>query len=114
LGLVFIINAPIAFFVEPSQMGLNADATRTLQSLWDTGYLMHAAKVVELLGGVALLANRYVRLALLLLGPVVVNIVLLDLFKEPKGLAIGLPVLAAWAYLLWQHRAALGPVVSAR
>lgn len=114
VGLLLLINAPIAFFVRPADMGLNPEATRTLQSLWDTGYLMHAAKVVELVAGLALLTNRYVRLALLLIAPIVVNIILLDVFKEPKALLMGLPLLLALAYLLWQHRTAYLPLLRAR
>jgi len=114
VGLLLLVNAPIAFFVPPADMGLNPEATRTLQSLWDTGYLMHAAKAVELLAGLALLSNRFVRLALLLIAPIVVNIILLDVFKEPKALLMGLPLLLAVTYLAWQHRAAYLPLLRAR
>src|SRR5882757_9386179 len=52
--------------------------------------------VLELAGGVLLLANRYVPLALLLLGPVVMNILLFHSFLAPEGLP-----LALFAAVLW-------------
>ena len=62
-------------------------------------FLSHYLVVVFLLqviGGVLLLVNRYVPLALTLLGPVLVNIVLFHSTMAPEGLP-----LALFATLLW-------------
>jgi putative oxidoreductase len=52
--------------------------------------------VLEIAGGLLLLANRYVPLALTILAPVIVNIVLFHLFMAPAGLPLAFIVSLLW------------------
>src|SRR2546426_11911930 len=45
---------------------------------------------LQVIGGVLLLANRFVPLALVLLGPVIVNILLYHVFLYPAGIALAI------------------------
>jgi hypothetical protein len=59
---------------------------------------------VQVAGGVLLLVNRYVPLALALLGPVIVNILLFHLLLFPQGLVTAVLVAALWIVLFIRYR----------
>ncbi len=54
-----------------------------------TGYLLPLVKILEVAGGLLLLAGRFKRLAIVLLAPIVVNIFCIHLFVEPSGFIMG-------------------------
>jgi putative oxidoreductase len=55
-----------------------------------------AVSALQLAGGVLLLLNGFVPLALTLLGPVIVNILLFHLLMDLKGLRLGVFVAVLW------------------
>src|SRR5437588_12308134 len=59
---------------------------------------------VQLVGGALLLANRYVPLALTLLGPVIVNILLYHLLLFHAGAGLAILVMVLWGFLFFRHR----------
>lgn len=65
---------------------------------------------VQFIGGLLLLVNRYVPLALTILGPVIVNIVCFHLFMDPSGLPRAFVVVILWAVLFYQHRQAFAGI----
>src|SRR5258708_870609 len=86
LGFLFVIfglNGFLNFIHMPPPTGL---AAQFIGALFVSHY-MNVVFALELIGGVLLLANRFVPLALTLLGPVVVNILLFHVFLAPEGLA---------------------------
>jgi len=75
LGLVFLVfglNAFLQFLKGTIPAGL---AGQFLQALFQSHYAL-ATGAVQAVGGALLLINRYVPLALTILGPVIVNILL--------------------------------------
>lgn len=95
LGLLFTVfglNGFLHFIPMQPPAGL---AGQYMGALFVSHYLV-VVFLLQLTGGLLLLANRYVPLALLLLGPVVVNIVLFHSFLAPEGLPM-----AFLAALLW-------------
>ena len=70
--------------------------------------------VLQIVGGVLLLADRYVPLALVLLGPVIVNILMFHVLMAPAGLAPGLVATVLWLVVFMRHRAAFAGVFAAR
>ncbi len=54
--------------------------------------------------GVLLLVNRYVPLALTLLGPVIVNILFYHLLMDRMGLPMAIVVVILWVILFLRHR----------
>ena len=58
----------------------------------------------ELAGGALLLVNRYVPLALTILGPVIVNILCFHIFMNHEGLPMAIVVAALALFLLWRYR----------
>jgi hypothetical protein len=61
---------------------------------------------VQVISGALLLVNRYVPLALTILGPMLVNILSYHVFLNLTGLPLALVVTLLWAILAWRHRQA--------
>lgn len=84
LGLVFAVfglNAFLHFFPNPPVPGL---AGQFMGALLGSHYYVIAFGT-ELIGGALLLSNRYVPLALTLLGPVIVNILSFHMFLDSEN-----------------------------
>ncbi len=86
LGVIFVVfslNFWLHFIPMPSPEE-GSLAAGFIGALYMSGFLA-IVKVLELLGGILLLAGRYVNLALAVLGPIVVVIVLYHLFILEAG-----------------------------
>ncbi len=60
---------------------------------------------VQFIGGLLLLVNRYVPLALALLGPVIVNIILYHALLNHAGAQLAMVVTICWFFLFYRYRA---------
>ena len=65
---------------------------------------------VELIGGILLLTNRYVPLALALLAPVIANIIVFHVTMAPLGLPVALVVTLLWSVLAARFRTSFAPL----
>src|SRR5260221_1881469 len=86
LGLMFLVfglNGFLHFIPAPMPTGI---AGQYLGALFVSHYLA-VVFALELLAGVLLLANRFVRVALAILAPILVNIVLFHACMAPSGFA---------------------------
>jgi len=110
LGLVLVANAPVGTLVAPPHAGPEGDAL--MAALWASPFIMILAKLVELTVGVALLSNRFVAIALVILAPVLVNILGFQLTYSPEVLPLGVTMLALGSFLAWERRAAYRALVS--
>ena len=114
LGLMFVIfglNGFLQFLKQPPPPpGL---ATQYLTVLSASHYLMPVF-LLQLVGGVLLLANRFVPIGLTLLGPVIVNILLYHGLMAPEGLPPGLVALALWLVVFYSVRSAFAGVFAMR
>lgn len=59
---------------------------------------------IQVLGGLLLLINRYVPLALVLLGPVIVNIFFFHALMAPAGLPLAIVVAILWTILAVRNK----------
>src|SRR5678809_780612 len=96
LGLMFLVfglNAFLNFLnMGPMPAGL---AGQFMGALFLSHYMWVVA-ALQIIGGVLLLINRYVPLALVLLGPVIVNILLYHLFLSLSGIPLGIVATILW------------------
>jgi putative oxidoreductase len=109
LGLLFTVfglNGFLHFIPMQAPTGL---AGQYMGALFVSHYLV-AVFVLQLAGGLLLLANRYVPLALLLLGPVVVNIVLFHSLLAPEGLPMAFVAALLWLIVFAGVRGAFAGV----
>ena len=58
----------------------------------------------QIIGGVLLLVNRFVPLALVLLGPVIVNILCYHVFLNQAGAPFAIVVTVLWFIVFYGHR----------
>jgi uncharacterized membrane protein YphA (DoxX/SURF4 family) len=115
LGLVFTVFGLNFFFhFIPNPPPPPPAAGAFAKALLASGYLFNLLKVLEVLCGVALLAGRFVPLALTVLAPIVVNIVFFHAFLHPAGLALPLVVVALEVFLAFCYRDAFRPMLQAR
>ena len=95
LGLMFLgfgLNGFLQFIKQPPPTGVALQFLGALISSHEIAVVM----LIQVVGGVLLLANRFVPLALVLLAPIVVNIVLFHAFMAPSGLPIAVFTAALW------------------
>ena len=59
---------------------------------------------LQIIGGVLLLVNRFVPLALVLLGPVIVNIICYHVFLNPSGAVPAAVVTVLWLIVFYGNR----------
>ncbi len=69
---------------------------------------------VMLISGLLFLANRFVALGLVLLGPVLFNILVFHICMDLKDIGAGLIATLLWFVVFWQHRAAFAGIFAAR
>jgi hypothetical protein len=104
--LVFGLNHFVPFLPPPDAAAVPPDALSFFGALMETGYMLPLIKGTEVVVGLALVTNRFVPLALVVIAPVLVNIVLVNAFLVPAGLGIALIFVAFAVYLAWVHREA--------
>ena len=108
--LVFGLNGFLHFIPMPPPSGV---AAQFLGSMFVTKYLLFVF-AIQLIGGVLLLINRYVPLALTILGPIIVNILLFHSLMNPAGLGLAVLVAIQWAVVFASMRSAFAGIFEAR
>ncbi len=78
-----------------------------------SGYL-YVVAFFEVVAAVLLLINRYVPLALVVLGPIIVNICITQILMGPRMLAVGAVVAILWCLAVWPVRSAFLPLLQQR
>src|SRR5712675_2904487 len=96
LGLIFLVfglNGFLHFIPMPPPSGV---AGQFLGAMFVSKYLL-VVSGLQGISGTSLLINRYVPLALTILGPIIVNILLFHALMNPEGLGLALFVTILWA-----------------
>jgi putative oxidoreductase len=105
LGLIFLVfgaNGFLHFIPMPPPSGV---AGQFMGALF-VSHVLVVVFLLELIPAILLLVGRYVPLALVLLGPVIVNIVLFHAFMAPSGLPLATVVVILWLLTAWSVRSA--------
>jgi putative oxidoreductase len=103
LGLIFLVfglNGFLHFIPMPPPKGLAAQFGGAI-------FVSHYWVVifgVQVIGAVLLLVNRFVPLALVLLGPVIVNIFFFHALMAPEGLPLATVVVVLWVILAVRYK----------
>lgn len=103
LGLVFVVFGlnPFLKFIPMQMPPGTAGQFLTVLFVSHFVYVVGAAQVI---GGVLLLINRYVPLALTILGPVIVSILTYHLLMDLKGLPLAIIVTVFWFILFFRYK----------
>lgn len=113
LGLVFFVfglNGFFHFIPQPPA----PESVKHFTELMTGSYLFSLVKGTEVVVGLALLSNRFVALALLVLAPITVNIFMFHAAVAGEGLPMPIMLLALQGYLAWVNRAAYAKLLTAK
>lgn len=114
LGVIFVVFGLNFFFQFLPMPEPTPEAGAFMGALFATGYMFPLIKVIEIVTGLAILANRFVPLALVLLAPITVNIFLVHLLLDQGGLPVGLFVLAGNFFLLFAYKNVFSDLLKAQ
>ena len=109
LGLIFVffgVNGYLNFLHAPMPTG---QAGQYLGVMFGSFY-MYFVSLVQLVGGVLLLSGQFIPLALVLLGPVLVNILLFHISFLPSGLPPGILSTVLWFIIFFGYRRAFAGI----
>lgn len=113
LGLIFVffgLNGFLHFLPSPPIPGL---AGQYLGALVASHYVL-AISGLQVIGGILMLAGRYIPIALIILGPIIVNILLFHATMAPAGIGPGLLTAVLWIIVFIGVRRAFDGVFAAK
>ena len=109
LGLIFVVfglNGFLHFIPTHQFQGV---AGQFIGAIF-TSHFYTVVFLTQIVSGLLLVANRYVPLGLLLLGPVIVNILGFHIFMSTTNLPLALLVTALWLIVFFRVRTAFSGV----
>ena len=113
LGIIFFVfglNGFLHFIPQPPPTGLALEYFTVMSR----AHIMDVVYLLQIAGGILLLAGRFVPVALVLLGPVIANILLYHITMNPKGIVPGLVAFILWLVVFYSVRSAFAGVFAAR
>ena len=113
LGLIFLVfglNGFLHFIPMPPPSGV---AGQFLGAMFVSKYLL-VVSGLQVISGALLLINRYVPLALTILGPIIVNILLFHALMSPAGIGLAVFVTIFWGVVFVSVRSAFAGIFQAR
>jgi len=113
MGLLFLF-ASITYFFNLITPPPAAGAMKVFNDgLIASVYILPTVKVIELACGIAFLSGRFVTLASILISPIIVNIVLIHAYLDPKGLPIAIFLVLANLFVAYSNRQNYKPLFHA-
>ena len=103
LGLIFVVFGLNSFWIFLSMPVPTGLAGQFVGALALSHYFSVVA-ALQIIGGALLLVNRFVPLALVLLGPVIVNIICYHVFLNPSGAVPAVVVTVLWLIVFYGKR----------
>lgn len=113
LGIAFLIFGANGVFNFIPQPPMPPGLVKDFSTVMAASHYMAAVGVVEIIAAVLLLVNRYVPLALVLLGPVLVNILLFHVLMAPASIAPGIVVTIFWFIVFFSVKSAFAGIFRA-
>jgi putative oxidoreductase len=113
LGLIFLVfglNGFLHFIPMPPPSGV---AGQFLGAMFVSKYLL-VVSGLQVISGALLLINRYVPLALTILGPIIVNILLFHGLMSPAGVGLAIFVTIFWGVVFVGVRSAFAGIFQQR
>jgi putative oxidoreductase len=102
LGLVFLIFGLNNFFHFMPMQPMPGDAGALAMLMYQHGWLTFHG-ILYVIAGVLLLVGRYVPIALVILGPILVNILLFHITLGPSGIGPGLVCTLLELFLIYAY-----------
>ena len=114
MGLLFIFGS-VAFFLKlGGEPQLEGNMKTYFEGLVASVYFLPLLKITELVCGIALVAGRFVPLALVILAPIIINILFVHIFLERSGLPVAIFLVLATSFLAYANRDKFKPLLEAK
>ena len=113
LGLIFLVFGLNGFLHFIPMLPPSGVAGQFLGAMFVSRYLL-VVSGLQVISGALLLINRYVPLALTVLGPIIVNILLFHSLMNPAGIGLALFVTILWGVVFVSVRSAFAGIFQAR
>lgn len=114
MGLLFVFASVSYFLKLIPQPELTGNMKIFSEGMAASGYLLGLVKAIELACGIAFLSGRFVTLATLVIAPIVVNILCVHLFLDPKGLPVAVFVVLGNLFLAYYYRENYKPLFTSK
>jgi putative oxidoreductase len=111
MGLMFLFASIVYLFKLFTPPPMEGAVKAFNEGILAAIYLMPTVKVIELLCGLSFVTGKFVRLAVVLIFPIIVNIVGFHAFLEPSGLPIAIPLLLGDLFLAYTYRESYKPLL---
>jgi uncharacterized membrane protein len=85
---------------------------KVMGAFMQISWLMPLVGVIEIIGGILFIIPRYRALGSIVILPVMVGILLLNIFNAPSGLPIALVLFAINIWVIIENRAKFLPMIS--
>ena len=114
VGLLFIVGS-VAFFLKlGGEPQMNENMKTYFNGLTASIYFLPLLKITELVCGIALVSERFVPLALVILSPIIVNIFFVHTFLAPEGLPVAIFLVLANSFLGYAYLDKFKPMLAAK
>jgi len=110
LGFIFTVFG-LNGFLHFLPMGSPPPVAAQFYGAMVQSHYMAVVFALQLVCGLLLLVNRYVPLALTILGAVLFNILLFHIFMAPSGLPLAAFVTLLWAIVAWRARSVFASIL---
>src|SRR6202158_5539038 len=114
LGLIFFVFGLNGFLNFIPMGAMPSGLAGQFLSVLVQSHYVHFVSAIQLAGGALLLINRYVPLALTLLGPVIVNILSFHMFLDSENMALAIVVAVLWFLVFLQGRSSFSGLFCGR
>ena len=112
MGLLFLFASITYLFdliTPPEPTGTQKVFTDGLEA---SGYILPTVKVIELICGIAFVSGMFVPLAAVLISPIIVNIVLINVFVDSQAWPMAVLLVVANALVAYSHRDRYKPLLT--
>ena len=104
-GLMFINSGLNKLFqYMPMPEDLPAELIKLMTTFNDIGWLFPLVAVVEIVGGLLFMTNRFRALGAIIILPVMVGIVLTHIYNAPSGLVLAFILFAINLWVIYENR----------
>jgi uncharacterized membrane protein YphA (DoxX/SURF4 family) len=111
-GLLLINGGLDKFFhYMPLPEDLPSEMLQLMSALKEVNWLMPLVGAAELIGGLMILLPKTRALGALIIVPVMVGVLLTNIFVVPSGLPIALVIWAILFWIIWENRNQYLPIV---
>ena len=112
-GLMFI-NAGLNKFLNymPTPSDLPESMLKVMGAFMQISWLMPLVGIIEIIGGILFIIPKYRALGAIVILPVMVGILLLNIYDAPSGLPIALVLFAINLWVIIENRSKYMPLIS--